>query len=285
MPSWDNTARCRNKSSVWINSSPESYNDWLSQAISFVRKNRSHDDRFVFINAWNEWAEGCHLEPDQRFGYAWLNATKLALQEEPAEAALDYHKADAFELSDPVRGAVSSNGSSYGSVPPESDLIPGFKTHRPLNILFVSHDAHPMGAQKLLLTLTSWLKENELVNPRFVLAGPGALTEEFLRIGPVLNWDADRLDNANPDIAHRLLRSFCGKDLSAVYLNSAASGHLIEFTRHFSVPQIAHVHELEKSIERWVGTKKMSDLRSYAHLLIAASSPVAENLHERHGIS
>ena len=74
----------------------------------------------------------------------------------------------------------------------ESNVIPGTMAHQPLNILFVSHDAHPMGAQNLLLTLTSWLKENGLANPRFVLAGPGALTEEFLRVGPVLSWDPDR---------------------------------------------------------------------------------------------
>jgi lipopolysaccharide biosynthesis protein len=84
MPSWDNTARRRNKSSIWINSSPESYYDWLLQAVNFLLGNRPHEEKFVFINAWNEWAEGCHLEPDQLFGYAWLNATRLALESEAA---------------------------------------------------------------------------------------------------------------------------------------------------------------------------------------------------------
>jgi hypothetical protein len=84
MPSWDNTARRQKKSSIWINSSPESYYDWLRQVSSFLRKTKSHDDKLVFINAWNEWAEGCHLEPDESFGYSWLNATRLALQSEGA---------------------------------------------------------------------------------------------------------------------------------------------------------------------------------------------------------
>lgn len=84
MPSWDNTARRRNKANIWINSSPESYYDWLWQVSSFLRTSRPESDQFVFINAWNEWAEGCHLEPDQDFGYAWLNATKLALQPQGA---------------------------------------------------------------------------------------------------------------------------------------------------------------------------------------------------------
>lgn len=80
MPSWDNTARRRNTSSVWINSSPESYYDWLSQVCNFLRRGKTPDEKFVFVNAWNEWAEGCHLEPDQLYSFAWLNATRLALQ-------------------------------------------------------------------------------------------------------------------------------------------------------------------------------------------------------------
>jgi len=80
MPSWDNTARRGNRAGVWYNASPESYYDWLTNVINISQRNRPHEEHFVFINAWNEWAEGCHLEPDRQYGYAWLNATRLALQ-------------------------------------------------------------------------------------------------------------------------------------------------------------------------------------------------------------
>ncbi|HEV2840339.1 MAG TPA: glycoside hydrolase family 99-like domain-containing protein, partial [Chthoniobacterales bacterium] len=87
MPSWDNTARQGGRSSIWVNSSPETYSEWLAEAVSLARAKLSPAERFVFINAWNEWAEGCHLEPDQRFGYAWLNATALALNQSSPEPA------------------------------------------------------------------------------------------------------------------------------------------------------------------------------------------------------
>ena len=87
MPSWDNTARRGDKSSIWVNSSPEAYFEWLSDAAGLVRKRHDPNNQLIFINAWNEWAEGCHLEPDQKFGYAWLNATSLALQQTPPDPA------------------------------------------------------------------------------------------------------------------------------------------------------------------------------------------------------
>lgn len=62
-PSWDNTARRKNNGTVLINSTPEIYQDWLNKTI--VTTVNHSNEPFVFINAWNEWAEGNHLEPDQ----------------------------------------------------------------------------------------------------------------------------------------------------------------------------------------------------------------------------
>lgn len=78
-PSWDNTARRGNRSTSFVNSSPRGYQHWLLNAIrDTIDREPNADARLVFINAWNEWAEGAHLEPDQRHGYGFLEATRMA---------------------------------------------------------------------------------------------------------------------------------------------------------------------------------------------------------------
>jgi GT2 family glycosyltransferase len=79
MPSWDNTARRQDHSDVFVNASPELFQCWLHEAIKETRELKFGDERLVFINAWNEWAEGNHLEPDQRFQHSYLEATGRAL--------------------------------------------------------------------------------------------------------------------------------------------------------------------------------------------------------------
>ncbi len=78
-PSWDNTARRGNKSSILLHSSPIDYQRWLVNAINDTKDRfRNPDERLIFINAWNEWAEGAYLEPNDRYGHAYLEATRMA---------------------------------------------------------------------------------------------------------------------------------------------------------------------------------------------------------------
>lgn len=73
-PSWDNTARTNDRAVMLLNGTPENYEYWLSSTIDNVQRS-GKNDQLVFINAWNEWAEGCHLEPDRRFGHRFLQST------------------------------------------------------------------------------------------------------------------------------------------------------------------------------------------------------------------
>ena len=80
MTGWDNTPRLQNNGQIFVNSHPENYRRWLSAIIAQTRERESAADRVVFINAWNEWGEGCHLEPDQQYGRGYLEATLKSLQ-------------------------------------------------------------------------------------------------------------------------------------------------------------------------------------------------------------
>ena len=79
MPSWDNTARRQNAAHIFLNSSPKIYQYWLNFLIKWTVLERKGDERLLFINAWNEWAEGNHLEPDQLLGRTYLEATLAAI--------------------------------------------------------------------------------------------------------------------------------------------------------------------------------------------------------------
>lgn len=78
MPSWDNTARRQDRSYVFQGATPGAFQAWLEAVIESTRRQNQGDERIVFVNAWNEWAEGTHLEPDLRFGRAWLEAVRNA---------------------------------------------------------------------------------------------------------------------------------------------------------------------------------------------------------------
>ena len=82
VPSWDNTPRRGEAGLVYHGSRPQLYDHWLSSIVQWTQENRAPGERLVFINAWNEWGEGCHLEPDDYFGHGYLEATRAVLQKQ-----------------------------------------------------------------------------------------------------------------------------------------------------------------------------------------------------------
>jgi lipopolysaccharide biosynthesis protein len=74
---WDNTPRRGRKGVVIVNSTPRDLEVGLQDLIERVQP-RPVDERFVFLNAWNEWAEGNHLEPDLKHGRRFLGAIRRA---------------------------------------------------------------------------------------------------------------------------------------------------------------------------------------------------------------
>lgn len=85
-PSWDNSARKQVDAAIFLDSTPQRYERWLTEIVERQKRLLSRNgeagvrpESLVFINAWNEWAEGNHLEPDQRWGRAYLESTRRAL--------------------------------------------------------------------------------------------------------------------------------------------------------------------------------------------------------------
>lgn len=78
-PGWDNASRRVGKPfTAFYGNTPQSFGKWISNTLKRF-KPYGRDEDFVFINAWNEWAEGNHLEPDRKWGTAFLEAVKTAI--------------------------------------------------------------------------------------------------------------------------------------------------------------------------------------------------------------
>ncbi len=241
-PSWDNEPRRPGRGYTLMNSSPALYKRWLTQACLLTAHNPDPDKRIVFINAWNEWGEGAHIEPDRKFGYAYLQATANTLKK------------------------FSKRNERSG---PE--------------IVFVSHDAARAGAQRLLLTLIQWLREEKGVQPKIVLRRGGVLTPEFRRLGPVLEMEplwAEGLNMAKTELAR-----FCGDSSSLIYINTLVSGDVADALAAVQLPIITHVHEMKHSIQRWCRQESLETLFRLTDHFIAVAPPVARNLEQAHGVT
>ncbi len=77
-PQWDNTPRRPERAFVLQGSTPELFGRWVEAAVRRLEP-LPPERRLLFVNAWNEWAEGCHLEPCQRWGTDYLEAFAVSV--------------------------------------------------------------------------------------------------------------------------------------------------------------------------------------------------------------
>jgi glycosyltransferase involved in cell wall biosynthesis len=144
-PSWDNEARKPRKGTAFAFSTPEKYGVWLTHACQRALSEFKPTERLVFINAWNEWAEGAYLEPDRHFGFAYLHET-----------------ASVLSRLEPPRPLASGD----------------------LRLVVVVHDAQFNGAQMLALRLVELFVTRFGVQVHVLLGDGGPLEEAFRKVAP-----------------------------------------------------------------------------------------------------
>jgi glycosyltransferase involved in cell wall biosynthesis len=210
-PSWDNDARRQGHGTSVINSTPAAYQRWLEALIARARRKRFAGEALVFVNAWNEWAEGAYLEPDVHFGSAYLNATARAVTK-PV-----------------IRIETSQSPTSQTDVD---------KPH----VLLVGHDAHEHGAQMVLLNLGRTFVEQFGVKVTFLLLGPGAMVPRYQEIGETI------VTSRQPsDIATQIERLH-DRGIQFALTNTVVTGDVVPHLRHLGIRVLSLVHELPRII-------------------------------------
>lgn len=77
MCGWDNTARRKKTADIFHGSTPAVFREWFDVAYqASMKRSTEAKNSILFVNAWNEWAEGTYLEPDIKYGYGYLEAIK-----------------------------------------------------------------------------------------------------------------------------------------------------------------------------------------------------------------
>ncbi len=230
-PSWDNTARLKNKGTVFLNNSPGEYRQWLTNAIfDTAARFKKKDERLVFVNAWNEWAEGAYLEPDQQFGRSYLEATREALHE----------------------AARKINGR---------------------RLILVAHDAHPHGAQFLILHMAKNLHQDMGFTIDLLVLGEGVLIKEYQKYANV--HELAGLSPQSDEVVSLITRLFRQGVKSAV-INTTVSGLMVPILKQCGFRVISLIHELPRLIKDYDLQEHVKAIAQYADKVVFAAYPVQE---------
>lgn len=246
-PQWDNTARRMNKSAIMLDGGPELYGSWLRHAaIDTAQRFRNKGERLVFINAWNEWAEGAYLEPDQDDGYGWLAATRNALTAEPQEA---------IEPAD--------------LVPAE----PAIDVRERLKVLLVIHDLHLNGAQIHSLYMAACLRQIYGYDVTIIACGDGPLGANFASYGTLIRLPRNHTSSKD---ARNAIGRLHRQGYTYALINSSASGWITPYLSEFGIACIGLVHEMPDIIRKMQIEEDVSAFDAHASAVVFASEIIRQ---------
>lgn len=133
MVSFDNTARKAYSDACHIfhGLNPSTFHTWLSDIVAESKKVHDPEHDICFINSWNEWAEGSHLEPCIRYGYAYLQAVKDVLESSrPIDTEIIYRQIAAIDQNEKLNiyiHCIESFGDIVACEPLTRHLKENFK--------------------------------------------------------------------------------------------------------------------------------------------------------------
>lgn len=225
VPSWDNEARQPNRGVCYAGSTPQEYGRWLSEMISYAQKNPFQDERFVFVNAWNEWAEGAYLEPDVHWGAAYLNAT--------ARAICGKRQKELLPGKDKVKNLDRSRNP-----------IRNQNRDQKVKVLIVGHDAYLHGAQMTCLNIVRHLSKSFGVEVTVVLLDNGPLERQFKELCPTYVIRPNERQKF-----YKLVNQLCSQGYTWAICNTVVSGMMTEPLHKAGFRVVSLVHELSQLIE------------------------------------
>ncbi|MEO1934088.1 MAG: glycoside hydrolase family 99-like domain-containing protein, partial [Myxococcales bacterium] len=285
MPAWDNTARRGPAATIFHGATPRVYERWLTGLLAQAQDRTDESNRFIFINAWNEWAEGAHLEPDALNGRANLEATRRALKRCASEEA-------AIEpgLANVSSDLPSTVGTAYDRGVPDNAAFPGSNKgcgqRSPKPLLFIGHDAAAAGSQFVLLELLQAMaKSMPEYQAHMALHEGGALLADYEELVPVT------ILNGPPDPgtqSHAILTSMIGdlkeQGLGSAICNTVVTASATELCAQEELSVLLLVHEQPSSIdELFGGERTMSMINRNADCIVGVSKFSLEALKIRYG--
>jgi glycosyltransferase involved in cell wall biosynthesis len=149
------------------------------------------------------------------------------------------------------------------------------------SILFISHDARLSGAQLILIHLTEWLAKHTLIDIKIITLEGGPLINRMKNVGHTIIWHEFTAQYPNSIERKKALREFCG-DIDLVYGNTSVAPTIYSEIAHLNVPIITHVHELQLAMDKYISSDVINNMHHYSTAYIACSTPVENNLLERH---
>ncbi|MEW6517694.1 MAG: glycoside hydrolase family 99-like domain-containing protein [candidate division FCPU426 bacterium] len=235
MTCWDNTPRRRERGLVFYKATPERYQLWLEGLIN--KPGVGNDpEAMLFVNAWNEWGEGAHLEPDLEYGHAWLEATRRVLEKPAGQKQA---------------GPAAVSTVAVESAPPENrPLAP--EEPGPKRLGLVIHDGHCHGAQFIALTLARTLAEKMKYTLVIVSKQDGELLSEFAKYGKVIRLtDEIRQRGSEPAALEAIGRRLQSERIRSVICNTVVTGDLAAWLKPRGFNVLGLVHELPTLIQTY----------------------------------